>query len=229
MIQLKMRAAMSAFALATLQACGGGGDSVVASSASFPISQALDSYVRDAKSSPVSITATVNGVPFAGSGTISESIATTTFEGVTAFQKSSTLAGTLSGFGQSIPISSTSASYFDANFKPLGKTDSAQYCVTTSTTPVPATARIGDSGNWVVYTCYTGSSKTVRLGTIAATYVLEPDTATTGILKISNLFSADIGGSFNATATLRLTTAGGLTRLSETALVSSVVITVTYP
>ncbi|UUZ75657.1 hypothetical protein LP414_28835 [Polaromonas sp. P1(28)-13] len=87
MIQLKMRAAMSAFALATLQACGGGGDSVVASSASFPISQALDSYVRDAKSSPVSITATVNGVPFAGSGTISESIATTTFEGVTAFQK----------------------------------------------------------------------------------------------------------------------------------------------
>jgi hypothetical protein len=217
-----------AFALLASCGGGGGGDPVVSASVSFPIAQALESYVKDTKSSPLSITASANSISFTGSGTLSESTTTTTFEGVTAFQKNSTLTGTLSGLGQTIPISSTNSSYFDSTFRPLGETDTDQYCVTTSITPIPATAKIGDNGNWFVYTCYTNSSKTLRLGTITVTYALEPKTATTGILKINNLFSADSGGGFTATATLRLTTAGALTRLSETAFISGLSITVTY-
>lgn len=214
--------------LAFLASCGGDGGSspLVSATASFPISQALESYVKDTKSSQLSITATKDSFFLTGQGTLSESTTTTTFESATAFQKTSFLNATLSGAGQTIPIKSTSSSYFDSSFRPLGQTDTGQYCVTTSTTPIPATAKIGDSGSWFVYTCYTDSSKTLRLGTITVTYALEPETATTGILKINQLFS--FGGGFTATATLRLTTAGQLTRLSETALISGLSITVTY-
>lgn len=229
-ISMPFQVIVQVLALAFLASCGGdgGGSPLVSATASFPISQALESYVKDTKSSQLSITATKDSISLTGQGTLSESTTTTTFEGVTAFQKTSILTATLSGAGQTIPISSTSSSYFDSSFRPLGQTDTGQYCVTTSTTPIPATAKIGDSGSWFVYTCYTNSSKTLRLGTITVTYILEPETATTGILKINSQFSAVSGGGFTATTTLRLTTAGQLTRLSETALISGLSITVTY-
>lgn len=135
--------------------------------------------------------------------------------------------------GVSIPIADTSADFFGNDNKPLGRTATGIYCVYTNQTPIPAIAKVGDTGMWYAGTCYTSSTKFTKVATTQVSYVLEPNTDATAILKLVQKLTDNSGQTGIATAAYRVSTTGAVTRLTETASISDsgvrINLTMTYP
>lgn len=222
----------AASVLALLAACGGGGggsSGPVTSTETFQMRTAYVSYIQDSRSLPFTVAGSVSGTTVTGSGTTTQgSMFSTTFEGQAAQAKTTTATGTLTANGQNLPLASTATTYVDSNYNPLGF-NSTEYEVVTSSTPIPASAKVGDTGTWYSANRYTSSSKASRTGTETATFVLEPDTASTALLKIIQV-QKDTSNTVTSTSTttFRMTPAGGLTRLSETLLQGNTSLTATY-
>ena len=131
LLDSKSRFLFSVIMLGFLAACGGGGsgDSAVLAtpgSTTFPLSTAVANFVNETRSYRLSMNGTgiSSGqmVSFTGSGTVSESMVQATFEGAAALKKSVTNTGALIILGTSIPVATTVATYFDANYSPMGST-----------------------------------------------------------------------------------------------------------
>lgn len=219
---------------ALLSACGGGGGSSsssdpVASTEVFQLRTAYANYVNDSRSLPYTLSGTISGYSVTGTGTLTQgAVFSTTFENRTALGKTVTLTGTLYANNRSIPIASTGSGYVDSNYNTLGFAGS-EYEVVTSSTPIPLTARVNDTGVWYVTTRYSSASKTTRLGTKTTSFVLEPDTASTALLKIIEV-ERDAGNSITSTSTssFRITPSGALTWLNETYLEGADTLIYTY-
>ena len=235
-------------ASALLAACGGGGSDapaatptvVAAVPLSVPLGTAMANVVNLARSATMTVAGTaVSGgqtVNVTGSGSYSESTTAGTFEGTVGLRKTLTVNGTLVGTsgGQtsSAPLNSISDAYYDTNYKPLGSTGTASYCVTTSYTAPPASAQVGLQADWYGQDCYTSGAKTTKAGTIALKYAVEADTASSVLLKITSTSKASNGTTIPGTSTYRVTSAGTVTRLNDVsaATVNGVAInlTITY-
>ncbi len=162
-------------------------------------------------------------VSLTGSGTISESMTSATFEGNLAFKKSVTNTGTLDVLGNIVPVAFTSSLFFDSNYSPLGSDDANAYCIASQKTTLPATVRIGDNGSWYKLTCYTNSSKTVTGSTAFVSYSIEPDTASTALFKLITT----VNGS-PTSQTIRMNTSGTVARVSESGFLNINGIALTY-
>jgi len=177
-------------------------------------------------------TAVGNGIPstpFSGSGTFSESSRLGTFEGIQGIAKSSTLTATLQLVGQNMPFADTNVTYFDSNYKPLGATSATGYCIVTSSNPIPTTAKIGDNGIWYLSTCYTDSTKRIKAGTGNLSYVLEPDTQTSAILKLIGKAVDNFGNTVaSGSSSFRITANGEISRFAEAASVSAAGVALNY-
>lgn len=228
--QIRLWAAVSF--LTVLAACGGGGggsSGPVTSTETFQLRTAYVSYINGSGSWPFTISGTVSGVNVTGSGTeTAGSVSSATFEGQAAQAKTTTATGSFSVNGQNYPLASTSTAYVSSNYDPIGF-NGEEYEVVSSSVPIPATARVNDTGTWYSSTRYTTSNKTRREGTSTATFVLEPDTSSTALLKIIRI-EKDTGGTVTSTttSTFRITPAGGLSRINETILIGSTSLTLTY-
>ena len=129
----------------------------------------------------------------------------------------------------STPFAETRTDYADANFNPLGSTESNEYRVVTGAVTIPISAKVGDSGTLYSVNRYSSSTKTELLGASAYTYVLEAATAETALLKVTET-RRGTGGAVTATTTAvhEITAAGTLTRRSETSVTGVDTLTVTY-
>lgn len=216
-----------------LSACGGGGgvgDTPAASTNTFQLKAAYINYFNDLRSLPFKVSGSMSGVNVTGSGTLTQSnISNGTFEGITVLQKVVTITGTLlAANGQSAPLASTTTSYADSNYVPRGSSG-AEYSVITSDINLPLTAKINDTAIWYTAKRYTSSSKTTLLGTRVFSFALQPDTASTALLKI-------IESEYNTSGTqtgsyitsYRMTPSGGLTRLLETGVNQTSSLTITF-
>lgn len=232
--EMKMTRCLSLFAISALvAACGGGGDGAPsgppAAALSIPLATAIANFVNQTRSTPFSVsgTATASGLTanVTGSGTMSESTAAATFEGAPAMRKTVAITGTVTanaaGANASAPLSSTADAFFDASNKPLGASGAGGYCVTTSHVPVPASAQVGSTGAWYSQDCYTSNARLSKIGTITVTYAVEPETGTTVLVKLLTSVTNTAGTSVPATSTLRVTSAGAVTRVSESTTVSA--------
>lgn len=216
-------------------ACGGGGEGTPISSApiasvdTFQFKTAFVNYVSDSRSLPFTITGTTSGVSVTGSGTVTQSTLTSsTFEGLPVLQKVTAITGSLIGNGVTVPLATTSTSFIDSNYVMKG-ISSSEYMVVTSGGVIPTTAKVNDTGNWYSASRYTTSAKTTLLGTTDMAFVLQPDTASTAILKLIQVDKNTTGTTMRtSTLSLRMTPAGGLTRLSESGLEGSTSLTITY-
>ena len=228
--QFKVWSAASAVAL--LSACGGGGggsSAPVTSTDTFQLRTAYVSYINGSGSWPFSISGTVSGANVTGSGTeTAGSVSSTTFEGLAAQAKTSTATGSFTVNGQNYPLAVTSTAYVSSNYDPLGF-NGTEYEVVNSSVSIPATARVNDTGTWYSSVRYTSSRKTTRAGTATATFVLEPDTSSTALLKIIRI-EKDTANTVTSTSTtsFRMTPAGALTRISEIDLQGTTSLTLTY-
>ncbi len=216
-----------------LTACGGGGGSgstgPVSSTETFQLRTGWVNYITDTRSLPFTLTGTVSGTPVTGSGTLTQgSLSRTVFESQNALSKTTVVTGSVSGNGQTYPLGITTTSYIDSNYNPLGS-NGPEYVVTTSGSTIPLTARVNDTGIWFQSVRYASSAKTSRLGTATTSFVLEPDTASTALLKIIEI-EEDTYGTTTSTNTLtfRITPAGGLTRLSEVGSEGNTSLTISY-
>lgn len=173
---------LAASALALLAACGGGGTPAPqASTLTFDVSTALRAITVSGQNSNFSISSS-NGCTGTGSFTASGATTSTTFEGQAALSATSMLN---INYANCTPatISSTSTTYFNTNYAPLGAS-SDKYLVYTGTFNAPTTARVGDVGIISNLSRYTNSSKTTQDGTGQLSYVVEADTADSAFITV---------------------------------------------
>lgn len=216
------------FLLFALSACGGGSNPTntgsTTSTETFQFSTAFVNYVTETRSLPFTVTGTSSGYSVTGSGTVTQGgLTSASFESQAAQQKTTTVTGSMTVNGVTVPLASSSTAYVDSNYNPLGSIGD-NYAVVTNGSSIPTTAKVNDTG-----ILYSSSTKAVARGTETVTYALEPDTASTALLKIivtergtNNTLSSI------ATISFRMTTAGALTRISETYVEGTTSLTYTY-
>lgn len=238
---------LALFAVSSLlAACGGGGSDAPATPTapaaplSIPLTTAIANMVNLSRSGALTVvgSASTSGqtVNLTGSGTYSEATTAGSFEGAPALRKTlavnATLVGTAAGQTASAPLNSSSDTYFDSNYKPLGATATGSYCTTTSYTAPPATGQAGTQGDWYRQDCYASSAKTTKLVTVAVKFEVNADSATSLLLKVTTLASTSNGTTVPATATYRVTSTGTVTPLSNSTAVTvsgvSVNLAITY-
>jgi len=204
-----------------LTGCGGGGggsdSALVTSTETFQLKTAWTNYVTDTSSTPFTMSGIISGVPVSGSATATEGgLTVSTFEGVSCNKKVAVINGSLMGNSQIIPLNSTQTYYYDMNYNMLGSSSSDEYTVVIGTMALPQTAKVNDSGILYTETIYPTSDKLFSTGTYTVSYSLEPDTATTALLKLT-ITERNASGTVVSTEveTLRLTPTGTFTRLNQ--------------
>jgi hypothetical protein len=175
------------------------------------------------------MTGTVSGASLTGSGTVTQgTLTSTTFESAAALQKTTTATGSLTVNGNTVPLSTSTTNYVDSNYSPLGS-NGTDYAVVSNSVTIPTTARVNDTGTWYSTVRYSSSAKTTRRGTATVSFVLEPDTASTALLKIIDVERNTTNTvTSTSTVTFRMTPAGGLTRISESAVEGTTTLIATY-
>jgi len=168
---------------AALAACGGGGsdDTAASSTTSFPLHAAY----TDRVSKGLAANFTVSGT-CAGTATMNDSATSaSTFEGKNALASTETLTVSLTNCTPT-SFGTTSTTYFDSSYLPLGEvTTGAEYGVfLTPPTPLPVSVKVGDTGSFGTLAQYTSSSKTTVSGTSVVSYVIEADTASTAVVNL---------------------------------------------
>lgn len=207
--------------VAMLAACGGGGGggtpAPVASTQTFDLRAAYVALYTTPSSNQFTISGTIEGTSVTGSGTATAgSVSSGTFEGLASLQRSQTISGTLSGNGQTIPLTVTSTDWTDSNYVPRGSTGD-EYEVVSGTPTIPTTARVSDTGMLFTAITYPDSRKLYRTGTVDVSYVVEADTETTANVKLIRTYR-DTGSTITdiSTATFRIGSTNRFVRLSET-------------
>lgn len=207
--------------VALLAACGGGGGggtpAPVASTQTFDLRAAYVALYTTPSSNQFTISGTIEGTSVTGSGTATAgSVSSGTFEGLASLQRSQTISGTLSGNGQTIPLTVTSTDWTDSNYVPRGSTGD-EYEVVSGTPTIPTTARVNDTGMLFTAITYPDSRKLYRTGTVDVSYVVEPDTATTALVKLIRTYR-DTGSTITdiSAATFRIDATNRFVRLNET-------------
>jgi hypothetical protein len=216
-----------------LAACGGGGGgssfTPVTSTETFQLRTAWVNYLTDSRSLPFTVSGTSSGIRITGSGTLTQGgLSAGVFEGVSAIQKTSVVTGSITGNGTTLPLSTSITEFVDSNYYPLGSSGD-EYTVVNGTATIPQTAMVNDTGTLFTENRYQTSAKAALLGTNTMTYIVEPDSATTALLKLIEVEKSTAGTTTGTTTiTYRMTPSGGLTRLSEVYSDSTDTLTITY-
>jgi hypothetical protein len=216
-----------------LAACGGGGGgsgfTPVSSTETFQLRTAWINYLTDSRPLPFTVSGTSSGIRITGSGTLTQgSLSASGFEGVSAMQKTFAMTGSITGNGITVPLSSSITDYVDSNYYPLGSSGD-EYTVVNGTATIPQTAVVNDTGTLFTENRYQSSAKAVLLGTNTLSYAVQPDAASTALLKLIQVEKNTAGATTDTTTmTFRMTPAGGLTRLSEVSSDGTETITITY-
>jgi len=212
--------ALTAGFLAWLAACGGGGDGPLTPEATSPTYDLRAAYVA-MLTTPSTLrfvaSGTLDGIGITGLGTTTSGAVTSdTFEGQPALQRSETISGTLNGNGQTFPLNVTSTDWTDSDHVPRGITGEA-YAVVLGTPIIAKAERANDSGNLFTANTFQDSSKNLQVGTVVASYMVQPDTPSTAIVKLVRTYRDNQSVITRiATKTFRIGQTNRLAPLSET-------------
>jgi len=202
-----------------LAACAGrGGPSgqPAVSAEPFQLKKAWENYVTEVHAFPVRISGSNNGADVSGSATIMRGELTPVmFEGFGALRKVTTFAGRLTANGHAVPIAMSTSDFYDYGYHPLGSSYCLEYVVV-KMSAIPVTAYVNEKAALYAADVYTDSSKRFLTGTETVAFALEPDSASTAILRLITV-RKDVSGNviMMATETYRMTRDGVLTPLSD--------------
>jgi hypothetical protein len=227
-----IRHIFTTLAFVVLAGCGGGSGgtpATVASKETFNLSQAWVNYLTTTQSLSFSVQGTINGESVSGSGTLSQSgLQASTFENAPAQRKSGAATLKIVVNRQSTDLALTTAMYVNSNYLPLGS-QGGDYAVVFNAVNIPPTTKIGDNGIWYTERTYPSSAKPYSTGTRTTAFTMEPDTASTALLKIISTDYSSGGSQTSSTVvTFRMTPAGALTRLKDSTVSSQGTLTFTY-
>ncbi len=191
-----MKCTIAIIALVGLSACGAGNVSVVGASGTPPLSSApgeaaFVNYLQGAHHYTLSATDS-SGNQYAIQFTSQPNAATSTFNGkAPAYSTMDTLS--LEENGVLIANSISTSYYFLNPYVPLGKTFSigTPYGLVTSSTPIPATLNVGNTGPVYSLTYYHDSTMTAIDANETVTYSVDANNATT-LLMCLNFVLSDV-------------------------------------
>jgi hypothetical protein len=220
-----------------LNACGGGSSSpaTVAATTTFSVDAAYKNNVSTARNSTMTITAVQGTQTAKGTATMVESaLSATTFNGRSAQTRTVSVNGSVSAGTQTAPFVLNETTYVDSTFVPVGNvttsggTSATAYQTSTVIGALPTAAKVGDSGSFLTVETFTTAAKTVKTSTGTITWALSADTATTALLKMTTTLT---GSANNGTTieTLRITSAGAVTRLQVDANLGGVRVIYDFP
>lgn len=229
----KLKCAFAVACVALITGCGGGGgggtSGTVASTAAFNLLATYAATFSGPQVNNFTVSGTSGSVAVSGSGTATQgNITGGTFEGQSALQRTSTVTGSYTANGTTYPMNSSSVDWVTTNYVPLGSVGT-EYVVVTGTPTLPTAAHVDDTGAVYTGNRYTSSAKTTLLGTVATTYVVEADTASTALVTLINQYKNTSNVTTRTTTQqLRVTTSNTYTRIKETLLDSTNNLTITY-
>ena len=171
-----------ALALISLAACsgGGGGSSTPAATVTPPASVPLETAIVNNNSTgwtgTATVSGTINSVVVSGTANMTQSTGVgSTCSNAFCWAQTTTITGTLTGNGQSIPMASTAVGYRNVSYQSLGTSSSSEYDVAQSLYTIPATVSVGFTATASTYNRFTDSTMTTLLGTISSSYVVTAD------------------------------------------------------
>ena len=169
-----------------LFSCGGGGTDSVSSNETFDLSAAYISLAKAGVTSNVSVTGSRG---CSGDGTVTTSVASAgaTFEGQQAFSSNTRVNANLRNCSLT-SISLPSGEFYNADYVPIGATDSGNYIVYNGKLALPTEIRVNDSGVLGSGELYSDSTKSINIGRVQTSYLVKSDTANTAIVSIATGF-----------------------------------------
>ena len=189
--------AISTLGLLGLTACGGGGGGgssttpIVTSQAvlsGFPLQSAFKAFVSKRSETDYKITGSCLGT----TKIILTAPSAATFDGAPALSVDNIISGTFSNSTCTpASFSSTSITYYDSNYVPLGGSSSSQYGIFLTAPPrFPISVKLGDTAFYGTQNLFTDSSQKTPLGRSDFSYVIELDGTSTNS-AIANLITKD--------------------------------------
>lgn len=218
------------FAIGTTGCGGGGGTSasnggVVASVQSFPFKTAYTNLVKSTATLPFTVTVAGQN----GTGNVSQSVLSNAmFQSMSVLSKTVTASSLINVNGVSTPSASTVTYHFDLNYLPVGSTEGGDCTKVKGVVNIPETVKVGDSGLMYSFSGFGGCFLENRFGTV--TYSIEPDTATTVMVKLTEIQKNSINQvSKTAITSISIDGNGGAKRISEISVDQyNVTTTITY-
>ena len=186
-----------------LAGCGGGGVGTVAlppTGTTFALSAAVSALETSGmqRTASVSGNATVSGVQYPVSGSVTLTLAPisapTIFNGQSALLSSGAYGGSVTIGGQSIALNETAQAYLSTQFEPLGYVTSGAYCVAPTPGVVPASVALGDAATVVDYQCYADAAMAAPSGTESLSYAIKPGVSSTTVTVALTTRFLDAGG-----------------------------------
>lgn len=213
-----------------LAACGGGaGPRVLQPQAhdearpTFNVQAAFNSSITDTTPLAFAVEGMANGTAYTGSGTMEQGMLQTVSEFDSqggALRKAMPVRMTLHVDGKAVQVDTTAQEFYSRHELRLLGRASSEFTQVDSYHPLPAEARVGDTG-----TLYTGSrfsdpGRRNRVGATVASYTVEPGaTADTALLVVRVADNRADGSPGTVTTTVfRISQAGTARRVSETLL-----------
>lgn len=174
--------------LLLVEVVAGGGSqpqNKVVSTNFFNLKTAYASFVSTPFQITFSASITKNGVTAKGSGSLTQGSAQSgTFESAVAQKVVTSIRGSISGNGNTFSLDNTSADYFDSNYNLLGRDGTSGYSVVDGLFNLPASVKVGDTGDLYSLKKYSNSTKSALTGTEKVSYLIEADTASTALVSI---------------------------------------------
>lgn len=213
---LKLILAATSFSFITACGGGGGGTGTETSTQKFNLLAAYTSEFE--KNTFHRFTATGDG-GLTGAGTVTRGVATSgIFEGKSALQRTVVVTGNLNINGVVTPLNSVTVQWANNSLLPAGSVGD-EYSVVFGAVNIPNEIIVGDTGILFSSNRYSNSSKTIQLGTVVSSYVVEADTATSAMVTIINTHRS-ISNQLQHTTTekLKITADNKITRINQTYL-----------
>jgi hypothetical protein len=205
-----------------LGGCGGGSSSTqaIASTSTFPVDVAYKNNISTAQSRSIKVSSSSSTQSSSGTATMIESgLSATTFNGANVQVRTVSLNGTLTSGIQSTPFSVNETTYLDSNLLQVGSrtinsanVNTLAYQTAVVIAALPGTAKVGDSGTFLMVESFSDPAKTIRTSTNTLAWELSADTATTALLKLTTTITNSASNG-STVETLRVTPAGAATRL----------------
>jgi len=201
---------------------GGGGDSGSSSSApvqsvSVPLQTAVANEVNNGITVNFSISGTVGATAVTGSGTLMDDKAVAAMlNGVSVLKTTETLSGTVIANGAASPFSASRTIFRNpATFAEVLEDLGGPVVVFPEYT-YPASVKAGDAATLVTATAFSSSAQTIKTGTVALSYSVAADTATSLLVTfIETDFDNNNVKTADGQLTLRIDTAANIQFVSE--------------
>ena len=165
----------------------------------------------------------------AGNETVND-FSTGYFEGQAAQRRTTTISGSYQAIGNPYPLNISQVLWMNSDYSALGFVDN-EYAVIAGSYNLPTSVQVGGEGNIYTANRFSDATKSIPLGTVVSSYLVQADSSTTALVTLTQTYKnmADVVERTNSTQ-YRITLQNTLTRIKNVTIDvgSNLRVTLTY-